>query len=137
MDRSRSHGFTLIEMMIAVAIVGILSFLAVYMFQTYSNRAKLANGVSELRSLVGRYDALHLSGNASPNLTDLEVTDSSRCHFSIGITATSDVAVMCELLNVYGALEGGILTYRRSTQGQWVCTASSGIAPDILPAHCR
>ena len=45
MNRS-SRGFTLIELMIVVAIIGILASLAVSAYQTYTVRAQIAEGIN-------------------------------------------------------------------------------------------
>jgi type IV pilus assembly protein PilA len=45
MNRNRK-GFTLIELMIVVAIIGILASLAVSAYQTYTVRAQVAEGIS-------------------------------------------------------------------------------------------
>ncbi len=42
----RSHGFTLIELMIVVAIIGILASLAVSAYQTYTVRAQITEGLN-------------------------------------------------------------------------------------------
>jgi len=47
--RKRAHGFTLIELMIVVVIVGILSALGIYGVRNYINKAKTA----EAREVVG------------------------------------------------------------------------------------
>jgi prepilin-type N-terminal cleavage/methylation domain-containing protein len=137
MKRSRIYGFTLIEVMIAIAIVGILSSLAIYMFQIYSNKAKVSSAVIELRSLAAKYDALYVSGIISPSLEDLDVSDSTRCRFSVGSAPESDADLRCELINVYGALLGGVLTYNRSSQGRWICGANQVLKSDVLPIKCR
>ena len=44
--RKRVSGFTLIELMIVVAIIGILASLAVSAYQTYTVRAQIAEGLN-------------------------------------------------------------------------------------------
>ena len=46
---NRKGGFTMIEMMVAVAIIGILAAIAIPAFQNYQNRSRRARGVREPR----------------------------------------------------------------------------------------
>ena len=45
-DKKPEHGFTLIELMIVVAIIGILASLAVSAYQTYTVRAQVAEAIN-------------------------------------------------------------------------------------------
>jgi prepilin-type N-terminal cleavage/methylation domain-containing protein len=63
--REKQSGFTLIELMIVVAIIGILGLVAVPAFMKYIRRAKTAEATNNLRSLydaaVTYYDSKHAS----------------------------------------------------------------------------
>jgi len=76
----RSHGFTLIELMIVVAIIGILASLAISAYETYTVRAQVSEGVNFAASMkTPIVDAYNNDGVApvnraaagmSPNATD-------------------------------------------------------------------
>jgi type IV pilus assembly protein PilE len=55
---ARPHGFTLIELMIAVAIIGILAAVAVPQYTNYVTRSRLADastGLATMRAQMERY----------------------------------------------------------------------------------
>ena len=78
--QSSGGGFTLIELMIVVAIIGILASLSISAYQTYTNRAQVAEGLNMAAGAkVPIVDAYTNSGTApadrtaagmSPNDTD-------------------------------------------------------------------
>lgn len=49
--KSMQKGFTLIELMIVVAIIGILAAVAIPQYQNYTVRAKVGNGITAVNTL--------------------------------------------------------------------------------------
>lgn len=141
----KQQGFTLIELMIVVAIIGILAAIAIPAYQDYIARSQvsealnLAGGqkttVAELYTQQGVLTNADSGSNGIPLATSIAGTYVSQVAVADGvITATFKPAG-----SVAGGLEGNtiVLTPDTSSGGSIVWNCSSSIDASKLPASCR
>lgn len=80
MNRNRMQGFTLIELMIVVAIVGVLAAIAYPSYDQYVKRGNRSEGIAQLNDVAARQERYFAQNNAyitsSANLDKLGLTAS-------------------------------------------------------------
>lgn len=75
--KTMQKGFTLIELMIVIAIIGILAAIALPMYQDYITKSQVTRAYSELKNAVRLADVELFEGR-TPSLTEgAEVTSVS------------------------------------------------------------
>lgn len=120
MNRRHAQGFTLIELMIVVAIIGILAAIAVPNFMKFQARARQAEAKTNLAAYATA---------AKANFAENATYACGMCGWTIGSvppTGTTNSTAK----NRYSYNTGGIAISADPsvTQGQAACTATAGTA---------
>lgn len=143
----KKAGFTLIELMVVVAVIGILAVIAIPSYQSYIVKTQLNRAVGELSTYRAPFDERAGSsasvGNNSIGYTPSNLTTGSR---TINIGAlNSDGSGQLQVTmggNAHPDVSGLILRFDRNTAGQWECVvdntgAASTWKSSFLPPGCR
>jgi type IV pilus assembly protein PilA len=136
-------GFTLIELMIVVAIIGILAAVAVPAYQDYIARAQVTEAVYLVQA--GKTPLAEYSSNNGiwpVAVSDVMGTTSGKYVSAISITTgagtTGNLVVTAKLKDtgVNTAITGGTILLETTDGKVWTCTGGN-VSSKYRPGSCR
>jgi type IV pilus assembly protein PilA len=146
MIQSAQRGFTLIELMIVVAIIGILAAVALPAYQDYTVRAKVSEmilaassakvSVSEAAQVQGGFPltaSLAIESQTSKYVASVAYDSTASSAGTITVVGQGDPNLLNKTIVMSGA-------YQLNGQVLWTCgpgAAPDGLETKYLPASCK
>ena len=155
MRNSMQKGFTLIELMIVIAIIGVLAAVAVPAYQDYISKSQVTAGLAEINPAKIQVESALNTGtlptDAAARGTNsttaahvlaygITALTSSRCANEIVVNADNSATIQCTLIGS-GSINGRVIQMVRTLDnattgatGTWSC--NSNVAAKFAPVGC-
>ena len=123
----KQQGFTLIELMIVVAIIGVLSAIAIPAYKDYVTKSEVASAVSTMKALITPLEA-HIQENGTTTMAKFEDIGTIAAANPLGtIAAPETTGKVINFVFTFGdksSIETQTVTFSKDTAVEasiWTC----------------
>jgi type IV pilus assembly protein PilA len=134
----KQQGFTLIELMIVVAIIGILAAIAIPAYQDYIARSQVTAGLADIRGGVTAFEEIIQRGSTgAADVADIGLQAATTRCSTIAANGNYDAdggqTIVCTIQG-NPKVAGATVTLTRDATGAWLCSTS--VDAKFKPTGC-
>ena len=141
--RKNQWGFTLIELMIVVAIIGILAAIAIPMYLDYTTRSQISEGLTVAGGAKSAVTEYYQDRGAFPTnnaQAGLDAPGNIIGNYVTSVSVNADIITIMYGNDAHPFINGEIVTLTAiDHQGSvgWVCASGGVIQTKHMPSSCR
>lgn len=121
-------GFSLIELMIAIVVIGVIAAIALPIYQGYTVHSQISSAVAEVSMGKAGFESV-ISEGGTPSLDANSqgyfglAKETKYCSLTLLPVAASD-SIQCETRGGLSMFNDRAIVLQRSTTGEWACFLS-------------